>query len=65
MLINRTMESIIEYQTTYFNSLKMYINGMTDKDDVLNVKYGVEIPEGYQSDVLKLLLARLGGDEAV
>lgn len=65
MLINRTMESIVEYQTTYFNSLKMYINGMTDKNDVLNVRYGVEIPEGYQSDVLKLLLAQQSGGETL
>lgn len=57
--LNTTMEGIVEYQTTYFNSLKMYINGMTDKDEILNVQYGVEIPEGYQSDVMKVLVAQM------
>lgn len=57
--LNTTMEGIVEYQTTYFNSLKMYINGMTDKDEILSVQYGVEIPEGYQSDVMKVLVAQM------
>lgn len=61
--INTTMEHIIEYQTTYFNSLKMYIRGMTDKNEIINVKYGVEIAEGYQSDVWKLFLSQQIGGE--
>lgn len=58
MLINDTMEHIIEYQVTYFNSLKAYIGSMTDKYDIINVEYGMNIPEEYQSDVLKLLLSQ-------
>lgn len=55
--LNRNMEYIIEYETTYFNSLKLYISNMTDKNDIINLKYGDEIPVDFQSDVLKLLLA--------
>ena len=63
MAINTTMEHIVEYQVTYFNSLKMYIRGMTDKNDIINVKYGVEIPEGYQSEVWKLFVSKQIGGE--
>ena len=48
-----------DYQTTYFNSLKHYINSMTDKNEVSAVEYGIEIPEQYQSQPLKDLLATL------
>lgn len=48
-----------DYQTTYFNSLKHYINSMTDKNEVSAVEYGIEIPEQYQSQPLKDLLAQL------
>ena len=48
-----------DYQTTYFNSLKHYINSMTDKNEVSVVEYGIEIPEQYQSQPLKDLLATL------
>ena len=48
-----------EYQTTYFNSLKHYINSMTDKNEVSAVEYGIEIPEQYQSQPLKDLLEQL------
>ena len=48
-----------DYQTTYFNSLKYYINSMTDKNEVSAVEYGIEIPEQYQSQPLKDLLAQL------
>lgn len=63
IVINKTMEHIVEYQVTYFNSLKMYIRGMTNKDDVLAVEYGIEIPEGYQSDVMKLFVAQQSAGE--
>lgn len=47
------------YHTTYFNSLKVYINSMDSIDDVANTTYGIDIPEEYQSDVLKILLAQI------
>lgn len=54
--LNVQMESIIEYQTTYFNSLRDYINSMETSDDLQSVEYGIEIPVEYQSEVLKVLL---------
>ena len=45
----------ITYQTTYFNSLRNYINSLESADEIKAVAYGMEIPAEYQSDVLKLL----------
>ena len=61
--INSAMEYIVEYQTTYFNSLKMYISGMTSKDDIVNVTYGTEIPDGYRSEVLSMMIAAAIGEQ--
>lgn len=55
--LNVKMESIIEYQTTYFNSLRDYINSLETSEDLNAVEYGMEIPAEYQSEVLKVLLA--------
>lgn len=43
------------YQTTYFNSLKNYINAITSIDELNKTYYGMIIPEEYSSDVLKTL----------
>lgn len=43
------------YQESYFNSLKTYINSKRTAATVDEIYYGVEIPEQYQSDVLKAL----------
>lgn len=55
-LLYSNMESIITYNTTYFNSLRDYINSMTTEEELQAISYGVEIPEEYQSEVLKSLL---------
>lgn len=52
------MENCIEFQVTYFNSLRDYIQSMTDLNSVCNVEYGMVIPEEYQSEVLKALYAQ-------
>jgi hypothetical protein len=44
------------YHVSYFNSLKTYINSMETKEEIAVVIYGIEIPEEYQSEVLKSLL---------
>ena len=43
------------YHTSYFNSLKMYIDSLNDISTISEVKYGMEVPSDYQSDVLKHL----------
>ena len=35
------------YQTTYFNSLKAYINALTTMEDIAAIEYGVKIPVEY------------------
>lgn len=46
-----------EYNLTYFNALKGYIKSMDSIDDVVSCYYGMEIPEEYQTDELKKMLA--------
>lgn len=54
--INQKMEETIEFQVTYFNSLRDYINSLEDINVVQEIQYGIEIPEQYQSEVLKALI---------
>lgn len=56
LLIYNALEEIQTYQTTYFNSLKMYILSMDNIEEINSVVYGMDIPEEYQSEVLKYLL---------
>ena len=56
------MENCIEFQTTYFNSLRDYIESMTDINDVCAVEYGADIPEAYQSEVLKMLYSQANAE---
>lgn len=53
--ISQECENFVMYNQTYFNSLVNYVKAMTDKDTVNSIVYGAEIPEEYQSDVLKVL----------
>lgn len=60
--LNTAMENCIEFQTTYFNSLRDYIESMTDINDVCAVEYGVDIPDAYQSEVLKMLYSQANAE---
>lgn len=51
-LIISTLNKHREYNITYFNSLKNWIESMETISDVLSVKYGDEIPAEFCSDVL-------------
>lgn len=44
------------YHITYFNSLKAYIQSLDTREEIGKVNYGVDIPEEYQSNVLKSIL---------
>lgn len=44
------------YHTTYYNALKAYINSITNLEELSNIEYGMELPEEYQSDVLKAIM---------
>lgn len=43
----------ITYHTTYFNCLKAYIKSLRSINTISKVRYGMDIPERYQSDVWK------------
>ena len=46
------------YHESYFNSLKIYINAITDVNELAAVTYGIEIPEKYQTEVYQELAAQ-------
>lgn len=45
------------YHTTYYNALRGYINTLNTIEDIASVEYGIEIPEEYKTDVLRMLEA--------
>lgn len=48
------------YHVSYFNALRAYVESLEDIDSISKVTYGCEIPDEYQSEVLKVLLAKEG-----
>lgn len=53
-IIATAQKTITEY-TTYFNSLKFWIEHMTDINEINKIYFGIDIPADYQSEVLKAL----------
>ena len=62
MRLYQAMEESQLFNTTYFNSLKMYIKSLTTLDEINAVTYGMEIPVEYQSEVLQYLLSQQRGE---
>lgn len=56
LTIYAALEAIQTFETTYFNSLKMYIMELDNIEEVSAITYGIDIPVEYQSEVLKYLL---------
>lgn len=57
----------VSYHTTYCNALNMWVAGCETADELQQIYYGVDVPEQYQSEVLKtylLEIASLAGDDA-
>ena len=57
----------VSYHTTYCNSLNMWVAGAESAEELQQIYYGADVPEQYQSDVLKDYLAEivsLAGDDA-
>lgn len=48
------------YHVSYFNALRAYVESLGDIDNISKITYGCEIPDEYQSEVLKVLLAQAG-----
>ena len=49
----------VSYHTTYCNALNMWIAGCQTVEDVQEIFYGADVPEQYQSDVLKAYLEEI------
>lgn len=64
-IVTAAMEHV-SYHTTYCNSLNMWISGTETAEELEPIFYGADIPEEYQSEVLKDYLIRImeGMDEA-
>ena len=64
-IVTAAMEHV-SYHTTYCNSLNMWISGTETAEELETIFYGADIPEEYQSEVLKDYLIRImeGADEA-
>lgn len=57
----------VSYHTTYCNALNMWVAGTETADDLQQIFYGADVPEEYQSEVLKaylLQIAAMTGDDA-
>lgn len=59
-MVNQAMFHV-SYHTTYCNSLNMWIKGAEKPSELEQVFYGADVPEIYQSEVLKDYLRLIGG----
>lgn len=56
-LITGMAMSYVTWHVTYFRDLRIYIRSLQNKEDVEAVTYGMEIPEEYQSEPQKVMIA--------
>ena len=50
---------LVTFEVTWFRDLRIYINSLQTKEEVEAIEYNIIIPEEYQSEVLKDLLAQM------
>ena len=55
-LIISTAMQHVSYHTTYCNAVNMWINGAESEEELQEIYYGADVPEEYQSAVLKAYL---------
>lgn len=56
----------VSYHTTYCNALNMWVAGVQTAEEIQQIFYGADVPEQYQSEVLKaylLQIAAMAGDD--
>ena len=58
--IIQTLTIFRTYHITYFRYLRIYVNSLSDVNDVNAIEYGSVIPDEYKSDVLKSIEAQMG-----
>ena len=59
-LITEAAMAYVTWHVTYFRDLRIYIRSLTTKDEVNAVVYGMDIPEEFQSEPLKAMIAAQG-----
>lgn len=55
-IITSMAMAFVSYHTTYCNAVNMWIAGCETADEIQQIYYGADVPETYQSDVLKAYL---------
>ena len=55
--ITATAMEYVTWHVTYFRDLRIYIRALTEIEEVEKVTYGMTIPEEYQSEPLKTMIA--------
>lgn len=56
-LITGMAMSYVTWHVTYFRDLRIYIRSLQSKEEIENVTYGTELPEEYQSEPQKAMIA--------
>ena len=56
-LITAAAMEYVTWHVTYFRDLRIYIRALDNIDDVKAITYGIEIPQEYQSEPLKAMMA--------
>lgn len=60
LILSQAM-AYVSFQTTYCNSLFQWLGSMDKGSEILKISYGSEIPETFQTEVLKDFLVRTQG----
>lgn len=53
----------VSYHTTYCNAINMWIAGCQTAEEVQAISYGANVPEEYQSEVLRAYIAQMNRSE--
>lgn len=56
-LITTAAMNYVTWHVTYFRDIRIYIRSLQTKEEVESVFYGMDIPEEYQSEPLKAMIA--------
>lgn len=51
----------VTWHVTYFRDLRIYIRSLENKEEIAAVVYGMELPEEFQSEPLKVMIAAQAG----
>ena len=58
-IITSMAMAFVSYHTTYCNAVNMWISGTQSTEEIQQIYYGADVPEQYQSDVLKAYISSM------